>query len=148
MPIGNMLGVNEQQYAALKDESSGLWRILNTWHDDLKNLNADDNIPDDSDAVTTLSEGQFIALIKEAGRLDMLSNVNFGAGEAELEAEIVTKNEDIKELHEKIVTLEGEKSAVVRNIPTTGDYELKQIAMDNILKIVSMQDITNLSVKE
>tara|TARA_Y100000593_G_C4312404_1_gene339051 strand:+ start:2311 stop:2757 length:447 start_codon:yes stop_codon:yes gene_type:complete len=148
MPIGNMLGVNEQQYVALKDESSGLWRVLNTWHEDLKNLNADDDIPDDSEAVTTLSEGQFIALIKEAGRLGVLANATFGTGEAELEAEILNKDQEIQKLHEKILKLEEEKSEVVRNASHTEDYELKEKAMNNILKLVSMQDVSNLSSQE
>jgi len=148
MPIGNMLGVNEQQYVALKDESSGLWRVLNTWHEDLKSLNADDDIPDNSEAVTTLSEGQFIALIKEAGRLGVLANATFGTGEAELEAEILNKEQEIQKLHEKILKLEEEKSEVVRSTSYSEDYELKEKAMNNILKLVSMQDMSNLSSQE
>ena len=144
MPIGNMLAANEQQYVALKDES-GTWRILNTWHEDIKNLNADSDIPDDSDAVVILSEGQFIALIKEAGRLGVLANATFGTGEAELEAVILERDKEIQELHEKILKLEEEKSQVIRSTSHTEDYELKERAMDNILKLVSMQDMSNLS---
>ena len=144
MPIGNMLAANEQQYVALKDES-GTWRILNTWHEDIKNLNADSDIPDDSDAVVILSEGQFIALIKEAGRLGVLANATFGTGEAELEAIILERDKEIQELHEKILKLEEEKSQVIRSTSHTEDYELKEKAMENILKLVSMQDMSNLS---
>ena len=144
MPIGNMLSANEQQYVALKDES-GTWRILNTWHEDIKNLNADSDIPDDSDAVVILSEGQFIALIKEAGRLGVLANATFGTGEAELEAVILERDKEIQELHEKILKLEEEKSQVIRSTSHTEDYELKEKAMENILKLVSMQDMSNLS---
>ena len=144
MPIGNMLSANEQQYVALKDES-GTWRILNTWHEDIKNLNADSDIPDDSDAVVILSEGQFIALIKEAGRLGVLANATFGTGEAELEAIILERDKEIQELHEKILKLEEEKSQVIRSTSHTEDYELKEKAMENILKLVSMQDMSNLS---
>ena len=144
MPIGNMLSANEQQYVALKDES-GTWRILNTWHEDIKNLDADSDIPDDSNAVVILSEGQFIALIKEAGRLGVLANATFGTGEAELEAIILERDKEIQELHEKILKLEEEKSQVIRSTSHTEDYELKENAMDNILKLVSMQDMSNLS---
>ena len=144
MPIGNMLSANEQQYVALKDES-GTWRILNTWHEDIKNLDADSDIPDDSDAVVILSEGQFIALIKEAGRLGVLANATFGTGEAELEAIILERDKEIQELHEKILKLEEEKSQVIRSTSHTEDYELKEKAMENILKLVSMQDMSNLS---
>jgi hypothetical protein len=144
MPIGNMLSANEQQYVALKDES-GTWRILNTWHEDIKNLDADSDIPDDSNAVVILSEGQFIALIKEAGRLGVLANATFGTGEAELEAIILERDKEIQELHEKILKLEEEKSQVIRSTSHTEDYELKEKAMENILKLVSMQDMSNLS---
>ena len=144
MPIGNMLSANEQQYVALKDES-GTWRILNTWHEDIKNLDADSDIPDDSNAVVILSEGQFIALIKEAGRLGVLANATFGTGEAELEAVILERDKEIQELHEKILKLEEEKSQVIRSTSHTEDYELKEKAMENILKLVSMQDMSNLS---
>ena len=84
MPLGNILSGADQQYVGLKDET-GTWRILNTWHEDLKMMSADEEIPDDSEAVTVLSEGQFIALIKEAASLGVLLNATFGTGEAELE---------------------------------------------------------------
>ena len=63
MVIGNMLSDSGQQYIATKDDK-GTWRILDSWHGDLKNMNADDDISDESPAVQVLSEGQFIALIK------------------------------------------------------------------------------------
>ena len=144
MPIGNMLSANEQQYVALKDDKN-TWRILDTWHEDIKSLDADSDIPDDSNAVVVLSEGQFIALVKEAGRLGVLQNASFGTGEAELEAIILDRDKEIQELHEKILKLEVEKSEVVRNTSHTEDYELKEKAMENILKLVSMQDMSNLS---
>ena len=143
MPIGNMLSANEQQYVALKDDKN-TWRVLNTWHDDIKNLDADSDIPDDSAAVIILSEGQFIALIKEAGRLGVLQNASFGTGEAELEAVILDRDKEIQELHEKILKLEEEKSQVIRDTTHTEDYELKEKGMDNILKLVSMQDMSKL----
>ena len=145
MPIGNMLSANEQQYVALRDSATNTWRILDTWHDDIKSLDADSDIPDESPAVAVFSEGQFLALIKEAGRLGVLANASFGTGEAELEAIILDRDKEIQELHEKILKLEEEKSAVVRSTSHTEDYELKEKAMANILKLVSMQDMSNLS---
>tara|TARA_Y100000310_G_C20299789_1_gene631208 strand:- start:183 stop:626 length:444 start_codon:yes stop_codon:yes gene_type:complete len=145
MPIGNMLSANEQQYVALRDSATNTWRILDTWHDDIKSLDADSDIPDESPAVAVFSEGQFLALIKEAGRLGVLANASFGTGEAELEAIILDRDKEIQELHEKILKLEEEKSEVVRSTSHTEDYELKEKAMANILKLVSMQDMSNLS---
>ena len=144
MPLGNILSGTEQQYVAMKDES-GTWRILNTWHEDLKRLDADDDIPDDSTAVLVLSEGQFIALVKEAASLGVLQNANFGTGEAELEAIILERDKEIQELHSQILKLEEDKSQVIRNTSHSEEYELKEKAMGHILKLVSMQDMTNLS---
>ena len=145
MPIGNMLSANEQQYVALRDSATNTWRILDTWHDDIKSLDAYSDIPDESPAVAVFSEGQFLALIKEAGRLGVLANASFGTGEVELEAIILDRDKEIQELHEKILKLEEEKSEVVRSTSHTEDYELKEKAMANILKLVSMQDMSNLS---
>ena len=144
MAIGSMLSGSEQQYIALKDET-GTWRILDTWHDDLKHLDVEDEVPDKSEAVVVFSEGQFIALIKEAGRLGILENAIFGTGEAELEAVILDKDQEIQTLNETILSLKEDKSEVIRKSSHTEEYELKEQAMNSILKLVSMQDMTNLS---
>ena len=136
MTMGNFLDGTDQQYVALKDDN-GTWRVLDSWHDDIKVMSADDDIPDDSSAVQVLSEGQFIALMKEAGRLGVLHNATFGTGEAELENVILEKDQEIQSLNQK--------SEVLRDVEHTEDYQLKEKAMENILKLVSMQDMSNLS---
>ena len=150
MPIGNMLAGGELQYVALQDEA-GTWRILDTWHDDLKQVDADADISDDSPAVSVLSEGQFHALVKEAGRLGVLQNANHGINEAELaelDEGILKRDEDIQSLHDQITKLKEEKNQRAQNTPPTNDYELKEKAMNTILKLVSIQDMTNLGTKE
>ena len=103
MPLGNILAGSEQQYVANKDDKTATWRILDTWHEDLKKLqDAEEEIPDDSEAVKVLSEGQFIALIKEAARLGVLANANFGSEESDLEPELIKKDEEINTLQEQI----------------------------------------------
>ncbi len=144
MPLGNILEGTDAQYVANNDDN-GTWRILNSWHEDLKLITADDEILDDSDAVTVLSEGQFIALIKEAARLGVLQNASFETGDAELEAEMLDKDQEIQRLHQEILQLKEEKSKVVRNSAHSEDYELKEQAMDSILKLVGMQEMANLS---
>ena len=61
MTLGNILRERDDQYVANRDQS-GTWRILDTWHDDLKNIGPDDEIPDKTDAVVILSEGAFISI--------------------------------------------------------------------------------------
>ena len=155
MPLGKILSGTEQQYVAMKDEK-GTWRVLNTWHDDLKQLNADDEIPDDSSAVVVLSEGQFIALIKEAASSGILQNATFGTGEAELENKILEKDQEILSIRDELMKLKEETSKIVQDNTHSEDYilrdraitsghELKEKAMDNIIKLVSLQDMSNLS---
>ena len=144
MTMGNFLEGTDQQYIALKDDN-GTWRVLDSWHEDIKVMSADDDIPDESPAVQVLSEGQFIALMKEAGRLGVLHNATFGTGEAELEATILDRDQEIQSLNEEILRLKEQKSEIIRDVEHTEDYQLKEKAMDNILKLVSMQDMTKLS---
>ena len=54
MPIGNLLQGREQQYVAKQDDK-GTWRVLDTWHESLKNLQSDDDVEDDNPAITILS---------------------------------------------------------------------------------------------
>jgi len=143
--LGNMLQGREMQYIASKDGTTNTWRILDTWHEALKSLTAEDEIPDDSLAVNILKEGEFIALIKEAARLGVLENAAFGTGEAELEATILNKDQEIQKLNEQILHLQEEKSEVVRNVSYSKEYDLKEQAMASILKLVSMQDMANLA---
>ena len=110
-------------------------------------MNADDDIPDNSSAVIVLSEGQFIALIKEAGSQGVLENVNFTSDvdTTELEHEIESKNIEIDRLRAELDKTNGEKQKIERVASHSEEFELKEKAMDNILKLVSMQDMTKLS---
>ena len=149
--LGNMLQGRDQQYVASKDETTNTWRVLDTWNSSLKNLQVDDDVPDDSPAVTVLTEGAFIALIKEAARTGILENATFGNEEgdyAEHEAALVTKEQEISQLNNEILRLNEEKMAIKREVSHTEDYELKGKAMDSILKLVSLQDMSNLGHKE
>jgi len=148
MPLGSLAGSSDQQYIAIKDGAE-TWRILNTWHEDLKMMDAEDDIPDGSEAVTILSEGQFIALIKEAASQGVLSNVSFNDNSEEHEEEIASKDTEINELTSENTklksNLEIKNSELEHKSQHSEDYDLKEKAMDSILKLVSIQDMANLS---
>jgi len=147
MVIGNMLSDSGQQYVATKDDT-GTWRVLNTWHADLKTMDSEEDIPDDSPAVVVFSEGQFIALIKEAASQGVLENVNIGSSDSDmaaLEDEIDAKNRELETLKDELNKTTQEKREVERTASHSEGFELKEKAMDNILKLVSMQDMTKLS---
>jgi hypothetical protein len=50
----------------------------------------------------------------------------------------------VNEKKSRILLLEEDKSQVIRDVTHSEDYELKEKAMQSILKLVSMQDMTNL----
>tara|TARA_R110002110_G_scaffold160988_2_gene359554 strand:- start:468 stop:887 length:420 start_codon:yes stop_codon:yes gene_type:complete len=133
MAIGNMLRERGEQYAANQDEN-GTWRILDTWNDALKVIEPDEDVPDASPAVTMLSEGAFLSLMKEASRLGVLENASSLLGNEEL-------NTQIRDLQEQIVTLQTEKANLSKKAQRSESFELKQQALGAVLKLAAMSDM-------
>ena len=146
--IGNMLRDREAQYVANKDEETKTWRILDTWHDDLRAIGPEDEVPDDSKAVSILTEGAFIALVKEAARLGVLENSQFGTGEAEFESQMLDKDQELHALREDMLTKDLEIEKLQKRINATEDYVLKEKAMESILKLAAMSDMSNLAAND
>ena len=130
----------EVQYTANRDEVTNTWRILDTWHQDLVNLGPDDEVPDDSSAVTILTEGGFIALVKEAARLGVLQNAAF-EGHTALEDENIALREQILSLEKNV----SSKSEEMQHVNKSESFLLKEMAMQTMLKLTSMSDIENLT---
>ena len=99
--VGMFLKERDVQYVAHRDDKTQTWRILDTWHQDLANLGPEDEIEDTSGAVTILTEGAFIALVKEAARLGTLQNAAFENNSA-LEEENHTLRERLLELEKSL----------------------------------------------
>tara|TARA_R110000824_G_scaffold163884_3_gene339800 strand:+ start:307 stop:735 length:429 start_codon:yes stop_codon:yes gene_type:complete len=140
MTLGNMLRERDVQYTALKDETTNTWRILNTWHDDLKTLSPDDDIPDDSKAVTILTEGGFLALVREAARLGLLENIVSTGGDTGEEYE-----EERQEMSDQLVKYKKELSVLQVRNNESESFRLKEKALGAILKLAAMSDATLLS---
>ena len=141
--IGNTLRDRNNQYVATKDPT-GTWRILDTWHDELRQLDPDGDIPDDSEAVTLLSEGAFLALVKEAARLGVLANATF-TEPSETGEEFFAKESEILDLREKLVKYEEELFTLKQQPDRSEGFVLKEMAMNTLLKLTSMSDIQSLS---
>ena len=139
--IGNMLRERDNQYVASKD-NAGTWRILDTWHTELGSLSPDDDIPDDNPAVTLLTEGAFIALVKEASRLGVLQNSSFNS-DAEA-GELIEKDIELSEMEEKVVKYEKEISNLKHHPVRSEGFALKEKAMEAILKLTSIAEIETL----
>jgi len=139
MALGNILRERDVQYTALKDEVTNTWRILDTWNEELKNLSPDDDIPDDSKAVTILTEGGFLDLLREAARLGVLDNVAFTDNTEE------EHEEERQEMRDKIVKYEKEVAALQIRNNESESFRLKEKALGAILKLAAMSDATLLS---
>ena len=137
--IGNMLRERDVQYTALKDDITNTWRILDTWHDELKNLGPDDEIADGNAAVTVLTEGAFSSLIREAARLGVLDNVSFSGGDE------YDSSEEIKEMQDKIVKYEKDIIKLQVSSNESESFKLKEKALGAMLKLAAMSDVALLS---
>ena len=143
MAIGSILRDRDVQYIALRDDTSKTWRILDTWHEHLKGLDLEDDIPDDNAAVQVLTESGFTALVKEAARLGVLENIDFGVDNSyeieEKDAEIAKLKDEISKIREENIK-KGDMHSDMDD-----SSKLKSKAMDSILKIVSLTDINELT---
>ena len=142
--VGMFLKERDVQYVAHRDETTQTWRILDTWHESLMDLGPDDEIPDDSPGVEIITEGAFIALIKEGARLGVLQNASFSE-HATLERDLLTKDEDNLDLKKQILDLEEQLTAAKQRPNRSEGFELKEMAMNALLKLTSMSDIENLT---
>ena len=144
MTIGNSLRERDVQYIAVKDETTRTWRILDTWHDALKPLDPEDDVPDDNEAVTILTEGAFISLVREATRLGVLQNANLG-GDTEAD-EAVTL--ELQEMKDKIVKYKEEIAKLGQKVDESESFRLKEKAMGAVLRLAAMSDAATLLSEE
>jgi len=143
MTLGNILRERDEQYIANRDES-GTWRILDTWHDDLKSIGPDDEIPDKTEAVTIISEGAFISLMKEAGRTGILDNVSNGGALEEFDDMSEQYNQAVEKIHtlESVITDQKEQLADTRTTYSEHSH-IKEKAMDTVLKLAGMDTLVS-----
>lgn len=137
--IGNMLRERDVQYTAIKDEITNTWRILDTWNDELKNLGPEDDIEDSNSAVTILTEGAFLSLVREAARLGVLDNVSFSGGDE------YGSSEEIQEMQDKIVKYEKDIAKLQVSSNESESFKLKEKALEAMLKLAAMSDVALLS---
>ena len=128
-----MLRDRNNQYVATKDETTQARR-----------MEPDADIPDDSPAVTILTEGAFISLVKEAARMGVLQNATF-TEQTETGEDLLAKESEILEMREKLVQYEEEISILKRQKDRSESYALKEMAMTTLVKLTTMADVQALS---
>jgi|TARA_R110000796_G_scaffold117342_2_gene230140 hypothetical protein len=143
MTLGNILRERDEQYISNRD-SSGTWRILDTWHEDLKTIGPEDEVGDASSAVTVISEGAFISLMKEAGRSGILDNVSNGGASEEFDDMSAEYNQAVAKIHtlEKTITEQKEQLADTRTSYSEHSH-IKEKAMDTVLKLAGMDTLVS-----
>lgn len=142
MPLGNVLQQRENRYSCLYDDKTHTWRLLDTWHDSMKNLTTDDNIPDDHPALTILSEAAFIELVKTATRLEVLQNAVVATSAEEVE-ELKTEIKRLSTANLELKQMLASKPAEKLLPPMSESFALKNKAMDSILKVIAIEALEN-----
>lgn len=154
MVMGNMLRERDAQYIATRDDGTQTWRILDTWHDTLREMSPEDDVEDTSPAVTVLTEGGFIALVKEASRLGILQNAtsSFIPVDTRTEEDYAEanneKDEELAKMREKLVKYEEEISTLRMSASKSEGTVLKELAMETLLKLTLSSDIEKLITRK
>ena len=152
--MGNMLRERDQQYIAVRDEASRTWRILDSWHETLSAYSVEDEVPDDSPAIKILTEGEFIVLVREAARIGILENANLGNDEPNMDFDIISEEHEstVSEMEKELVQyrteiaqLKAANQELNVKVQRSEGFELKEMAMNSILKLTAMSDLDNLS---
>jgi len=137
-----MLQGRDQQWVATKDAVTNTWRILDTWHESLKSMDVEDDVPDDSPAVTVITEGAFISLFREAARLGILENASFGADNEAYEIELQDRETTIKELRAQL----EQKPSVIETKPTLSESKAFKLEIaDRMMKLAGLDEVSDIT---
>jgi len=140
--LGSMLQGRDQQWVATKDAVTNTWRILDTWHESLKSMDVEDDVPDDSPAVTVITEGAFISLFREAARLGILENASFGADNEAYEIELQDRETTIKELRAQL----EQKPSVIETKPTLSESKAFKLEIaDRMMKLAGLDEVSDIT---
>jgi len=169
--LGSSLRSRDEQYLVKFDSTSKIWRILDTWNRELSSLEVDEELPDDHPAVRVLTEGQFIALVKEASAIGILESALQGqSGEALEELrKTIEENASLKnQLVESGKAISGvetrynsEKETTLKQVEEISDlkdaliakdklllrsesYAIKAKALDTVMKLAISEDISKI----
>ena len=152
--MGNMLRERDTQYIAVRDEASRTWRILDSWHETLSAYSVEDEVPDDSPAIKILTEGEFIVLVREAARIGILENANLGNDEPNMDFDIISEEHEstVSEMEKELVQyrteiaqLKAANQELNVKVQRSEGFELKEMAMQTLLKLTSMSDLERLT---
>jgi hypothetical protein len=105
------------QYVAKRD-AAGTWRILDTWDESLSSIADNEEISDSNPSVTILTEGQYLAVIREATKGGFLQSAALAelqfleARVEELEADNIVLGRENETLSEQLLDPDSEKPEI------------------------------------
>ena len=151
MPLGESLRARGQHYIAKKDDK-GTWRILDAFNKNLDQFSAEDDIPDNHPAVTILTEGAFIELIRAATIEGDIVNASVGTSPKhddcvpkemhnQLLKNYVDCQNELKDTIMKLGLAINNLDAAREEKPRSDSYETTRHAIDSIERLAGMSNI-------
>lgn len=128
------------QYIVTKNHDTGGWTIFNRKHPSVVNLDVNDTVPPES--YVYLTEGQFIALVRQATEDGYIGPVD---GDGEINIQPVVNEETLNSLRDELAAARQERDAALAELAQHKQMSesgvLKQDAMKAVLKIVGLSSI-------
>ena len=171
MVLGSALRSRDEQYLVKYDSTTKIWRILDTWNRELATLEVEEEVADDHPAVRILTEGQFIALVKEASAIGILESALAGQSGESLEElrKTIEENASLKidlaesgkvisgvetrynsekettvKQVEEIIKLKEELVAKDKLLLRSESYAIKAKALDTVMKLAISEDVSKI----
>jgi|TARA_B110000495_G_C23017519_1_gene602988 hypothetical protein len=143
------------QYVAKRD-AAGTWRILDTWDESLSSIADDEEISDSNPSVTVLTEGQYLAVVREATKGGYLQSAALAelqfleAKVEELEADNIVLGRENESLGEQLLDTDtvqdmaSPRSTIQQPTPSSDLSESFLIKQMIIAKLANMGQAENM----
>jgi|TARA_R110000850_G_scaffold98628_6_gene204818 hypothetical protein len=143
------------QYVAKRD-AAGTWRILDTWDESLSSIADDEEISDSNPSVTVLTEGQYLAVVREATKGGYLQSAALAelqfleARVEELEADNIVLGRENESLGEQLLDTDtvqdmaSPRSTIQQPTPSSDLSESFLIKQMIIAKLANMGQAENM----
>ena len=147
------MSTQDSQYVAKRD-TSGSWRILDTWNESLNSIEDNEDIPDTHSAVTLLTEGQYLSVIREAtkgGYLQSAALAEIQALEAkveELEADKIVLERENESLGDQLVESDNVQTAESPQFNTQQPSPSSEISESFFIKKLIISQLANMAQAE
>ena len=132
--VGDVSRYLARQYLVTYDVGNKCWKIVNLMHPAMMGVSLDDDIPDDSPALTTLGEVAVKELIDEMERLGMLGSEEDGGGVQfkDIQTGVQTHTEEERQSRRAI-------EAILEAMKTKDNPEIVEMGINGILRSIGKE---------